>query len=394
MTGNDGAHRFDHVVSLMFENRSFDNLLGHLYEPGEVASFEGVAGSDLSNPIPSYAPGAERGAVPLHVATSMDTPNPDAGEEHPHMNTQLFGTWHPRTTGSVLRGDAAAVQRPGRPGQRADDGRLRHRLRQHLPQRDGPPARATTSTPRSCPATRLSRCRSSRPSPGGSRPSTTGSARSHRRRSPTVPSSTRPARPVSWSTPPLRQLPAPQRRRDDLRAARRRRAAPGACTVDPGMPFSITGMIHTPRLSNQFAHPLLHPLTTSSPTPRRASCPPTRSSSRTCCTRTTTTTRLQRARSRPVGGPTLVDPGRRGAARPRLLRDPRLLHRGWFELRQHPVPGLLRRARRHLRPRPAAAQPLRRDPAAPAGQMGFRFDRSGVRIPTLAVSAYIDPRRS
>ena len=31
------------------------------------------------------------------------------------------------------------------------------------------------------------------------------------------------------------------------------------------------------------------------------------------------------------------------------------------------------------------------DPAAPAGQMGFRFDRSGIRIPTLAVSAYLDP---
>lgn len=30
------------------------------------------------------------------------------------------------------------------------------------------------------------------------------------------------------------------------------------------------------------------------------------------------------------------------------------------------------------------------DPTAPAGQLGFRFDRAGVRIPTLAVSAYID----
>lgn len=28
MTGNDGAHKFGHVVSVMFENRSFDNLLG------------------------------------------------------------------------------------------------------------------------------------------------------------------------------------------------------------------------------------------------------------------------------------------------------------------------------------------------------------------------------
>ena len=47
--------KFDHVVSVMFENRSFDNLLGRLYEPGEVASFEGVTGKDLSNPIPGWA---------------------------------------------------------------------------------------------------------------------------------------------------------------------------------------------------------------------------------------------------------------------------------------------------------------------------------------------------
>jgi hypothetical protein len=87
----EGGDRFDHVVSVMFENRSFDNLLGHLYEPGEVASFEGVIGKDLSNPIPGYAPGAERGVVSLHVATSMDAPSPDAGEAHPHTNTQLFG---------------------------------------------------------------------------------------------------------------------------------------------------------------------------------------------------------------------------------------------------------------------------------------------------------------
>ena len=84
MAPEAGGQRFDHVVSLMFENRSFDNLLGHLYEPDEVASFEGVLGKDLSNPIPGYAPGAERGAMPLHVSTSMDAPNPDADEEHPH----------------------------------------------------------------------------------------------------------------------------------------------------------------------------------------------------------------------------------------------------------------------------------------------------------------------
>jgi phospholipase C len=95
VVAGSGGQRFDHVVSVMFENRSFDNLLGHLYELGEVPSFEGVVGRDLSNPIPSYAPGAERGVVPLHVATSMDAPNPDPGEEHPHTNTQLFGTVAP-----------------------------------------------------------------------------------------------------------------------------------------------------------------------------------------------------------------------------------------------------------------------------------------------------------
>ncbi|MFD3701125.1 hypothetical protein ACFWUZ_34225 [Streptomyces sp. NPDC058646] len=81
----------DHVVVLMFENRSFDNLLGRLYEPGEVASFEGVLGKELSNPIPEWAEdGAERGSVPYGVATSMNTPSLDPGEEYPHINTQLF----------------------------------------------------------------------------------------------------------------------------------------------------------------------------------------------------------------------------------------------------------------------------------------------------------------
>ena len=60
-----------------------------------MASFERVLGRDLSNPIPGYAPAAERGVVPVHAATSMDAPNPDAGEEHPHANAQLFGTVAP-----------------------------------------------------------------------------------------------------------------------------------------------------------------------------------------------------------------------------------------------------------------------------------------------------------
>ncbi len=81
----------DHFVLVMFENRSFDNLLGRLYAPGEVPSFEGVLGRDLSNPIPEWAEHQmEGGHVPYGIAESMDTPNPDPGEEYHHTNTQLF----------------------------------------------------------------------------------------------------------------------------------------------------------------------------------------------------------------------------------------------------------------------------------------------------------------
>ena len=57
----DRQNALDHVVVVMFENRSFDHLMGRLYEPGEVRSFEGVNGKGLKNPIPgglSMAPTA------------------------------------------------------------------------------------------------------------------------------------------------------------------------------------------------------------------------------------------------------------------------------------------------------------------------------------------------
>jgi phospholipase C len=86
----------DHLVLVLFENRSFDNLLGHLYRPGEVEAFEGVLGRDLSNPIPVWAEhGAEQGTVQYGIATDMDSPNPDPGEEYQHTNTQLFNVLDP-----------------------------------------------------------------------------------------------------------------------------------------------------------------------------------------------------------------------------------------------------------------------------------------------------------
>jgi phospholipase C len=86
----------DHVVVLMFENRSFDNVLGRLYQPGEVAAFEGVIGKNLKNSIPAWAEhGADRKFVPYSVASNMNTPDPDPGEEYPHINTDIYGVLEP-----------------------------------------------------------------------------------------------------------------------------------------------------------------------------------------------------------------------------------------------------------------------------------------------------------
>jgi phospholipase C len=93
MPAKDESPAFDHVVVVLFENRSLDNVLGHLYGPEEGKTFEGVIGKKLSNPIPEWAEhGADRKVVPFAVATDMDSPNPDSGEEWYHTNTQLYGS--------------------------------------------------------------------------------------------------------------------------------------------------------------------------------------------------------------------------------------------------------------------------------------------------------------
>jgi phospholipase C len=103
----------DHVVAVMFENRSFDNLLGRLYEPGEVPSFEGVLGKDWANPIPDWA-GISGEVVPYGVAGNMNTPDPDPGEELPHINTQLFGILDEENRGRLGAESSFNAPEPGR----------------------------------------------------------------------------------------------------------------------------------------------------------------------------------------------------------------------------------------------------------------------------------------
>ncbi len=113
MMSRPGAEQaLDHVVVLMFENRSFDNLLGRLYMPGEVASFEGVIGRDLSNPIPDWLDSAgER--VAYGIAADMNTPSPDPGEELHHINTQLFGILDDANRGQIDPQSTYNVPTPG-----------------------------------------------------------------------------------------------------------------------------------------------------------------------------------------------------------------------------------------------------------------------------------------
>jgi phospholipase C len=97
----DMLDTFDHVVVLMLENRSFDNVLGYMYPNGVPASaplgktFEGVTGQNLSNPVPPGVknpppPGVTTIPVSPVEAGNYFQPYPDPGENYVHVNTQLF----------------------------------------------------------------------------------------------------------------------------------------------------------------------------------------------------------------------------------------------------------------------------------------------------------------
>lgn len=97
----DRSHALDHIVVVLFENRSFDNVLGHLYGPGDGKNFDGVVGKDLSNPIPWWAEhGADRKVVPYTVATDMDSPN-----RRPLLPT-------PNSQAAVIARAQSAVRKP------------------------------------------------------------------------------------------------------------------------------------------------------------------------------------------------------------------------------------------------------------------------------------------
>jgi phospholipase C len=161
--------------------------------------------------------------------------------------------------------------------------------------------------------------------------------------------------------------------------------------VDPGMPFSITGAIHAPRLSKYFATNFS-----------------TLDDFFDDCTRGKLSAysfiepNLLHAHNDYHPAFNAVSPGIEADPPSSILGGEELLARIYSAIRNSSTTEGSHFANTlflvsfdehggtydHVPP-PRVPSP---DSSAPAGQMGFRFDRSGIRIPTLAISAYIEPR--
>jgi len=109
-----GMENIEHVVVVMFENRSFDNLLGWLYDnttnPPKAnipsngpPTFEGLVANKLSNPL---VVGELEKKVYVTRGTSdwpscancNQVPTPDPHEEFEHVTAQIFGKADPGAT--------------------------------------------------------------------------------------------------------------------------------------------------------------------------------------------------------------------------------------------------------------------------------------------------------
>jgi phospholipase C len=301
--------------------------------------------------------------VPLHVATSMDVPNPDAGEEHPHTNTQLFGTVAPEDNRFLsyeemqppFNAPDDPARAPTMDGFVLDYVNTFRSEMGRLPEYDEYAQIMSAYTPEQVPViSTIARGFATFDHWFCEVPSQTFTNRSFYHAgtaSGLVVNAAQPSQ--AGALPALDSFP----KTNDAETIFERLDAAGLSWrvyVDPGMPFSITGMIHTSRLHERFA--------------------------------TQFSTHDD-----------FFDDAEQGRLPTYSFIEPNLLH---AHNDYHPAynalfPGLSADppssilGGEDLLARPSAPPP---DPAAPAGEMGFRFDRSGVRIPTLAVSAYIDPK--
>lgn len=83
--------RIKNWVVVMFENRSFDNLLGHLEH---IDASDGIRGRDIELPYPG-------GVVNVGPARLFNDPIPDPGEGYPSVNVQMFGRYLPESNAGL-----------------------------------------------------------------------------------------------------------------------------------------------------------------------------------------------------------------------------------------------------------------------------------------------------
>ena len=183
-----------------------------------------------------------------------------------------------------------------------------------------------------------------------------------------------------------RSTTPPKRCSNDLR----RKASPGACTAMRRAPRRSPES-STRRGCAAVSRRISRRSPTSSKTPARDVCRPTHSLNRTCGTATTTCTRRRRRCCMACRSMShlLFSAARRCSAIYDAIRS------ASFADGSNYLNTLLLvtfdeggGTYDHVAPPPAPPP----DPAAPAGQMGFTFNRLGVRVPTIAISPWIPER--
>jgi phospholipase C len=117
--------KIEHIVVVMFENRSFDNLLGWLYDPANDApfnvvpkDFDGLSGKSLTNRDSSG------NVVPVGKTEDVRSPQPNPGEPFEDVFSQIYdvplATFNnlppvppgPATMGGFIRNYAAQKHKP------------------------------------------------------------------------------------------------------------------------------------------------------------------------------------------------------------------------------------------------------------------------------------------
>ena len=91
MSDQNPWSKIEHVVVVMLENRSFDNLLGWLYDPSNdppfdivPADFDGLYGKVLSNTAPDGR------VISVGKTEDAKSPRPNPGEPFEHVYSQMY----------------------------------------------------------------------------------------------------------------------------------------------------------------------------------------------------------------------------------------------------------------------------------------------------------------